>query len=217
MTRAAWSCRHQACWASASGQLGATAPAGQIAMQAPHPLQSSATIAGSGGAPMRGRKAIAPCPQTSPHEPHTTPRAARHAVSMPAMCLNAVGPSRVKTGAVQASAHLPQKVHSPRRKFSTGRCLGSQSMIPSGQASRHAPQPVQDDAIDASSVRGGRTGWFRAVPTRPVRNRRRERLGLGMQPEPLNIPAALEGRRFADTSRRRSHTPQPHQPPRPAK
>ena len=77
--------------------------------------------------------------------------------------------ARSKTGAGQASAQAPQKLHSPRPKSTSGKPPSPGRRMPSGQAPWQAPQRVHSEVNRSSRDQGGRIVGGEAL-VRPRRN-----------------------------------------------
>ncbi len=184
-----------------SAGLAAMAPAGQAAMQAPQPVHRSAARLGWAGPPKHGRKRIAASGHASPQLSQTIPRPAKQAFPMTATC-GYGAMARSKTGSGQASAHFPQKVHSPALKSTNGLWHSSSAMIDCGQASTQPPQPEQAEAMIGSRLQGGRTAGLAAK--RPLRNFRLSSQGPTMTSP--NVPAGRAAHRVTETSRRGSRS-----------
>ena len=134
------------------------AATGQGATQAPQPVQDSRSISGLATRPGTGRKRMASTGQQSRQAWQTTPAAARQ--DWPTQAATAHGAAaRSNTGAGQTSAQVPQNVHSPRVKSTSGRPLSPPSRIPSGQARMQASHRVHSSPNWSSRAQGGRIGW----------------------------------------------------------
>ena len=84
--------------------------------------------------------------------------------------------ARSNTGAGQTSAQVPQNVHSPRVKSTSGRPLSPPSRIPSGQARLQASHRVHSSPNWSSRAQGGRIG-DRSGCSRPESSARRDPAG----------------------------------------
>jgi hypothetical protein len=149
-----------------------TAPTGQMDKQAPQPVQDCASTRACATPPGASVKRIAECGQASWQLRHTIPWAERQVEPTAAAISQGRAAARSKTGAGQASAQAPQKLHSPRPKSTSGKPPSPGRRMPSGQAPWQAPQRVHSEVNRSSRDQGGRIVGGEAL-VRPRRNHRR--------------------------------------------
>jgi hypothetical protein len=116
------------------------APTGQVAAQAPHPVQAWPSTRTRATPPGASAKRMADWSQASWQLRHVIPWAERQEAPAAATALHGLPPVLPNTGAGQAAAQSPQKVHSPFRKSISGKPPSPAPKMPSGQASPHFPQ-----------------------------------------------------------------------------
>ena len=130
---------------------------GQGRTQAPHPVQLARLTTGVAPPPSFGLKEIAFAGQLSSQTRQTTPFGSTQSTEMAAVRPQGLVSRGEKQGSLQASAHLPQNVHSAFEKSAIGYPAWPFTSTPVGQADRQLPQRVQA-SWNASSrrVHGGR-------------------------------------------------------------
>ena len=156
---------------------------GHDSTQAPQPVHCPRDTFGLEPPPMRGRKPIAPWSQASSQVLQATPFVSTHPLVMRAFSVQGSrAASYSKQSAGQTSRHLPQNVHCPRSKSTTGYPARPSLRIPVGHSPMHLPQSVQL-SVKASSGRlhGGRC--CSPPPRRWPKSVRREILAVMVLPE----------------------------------